>query len=158
RLSPVWDALKEINEPASEKDAKDCVNKLVETLKPTYGHELTSAASKFLWMRFGSPIIIFDSLTWDWMRKQVGYSSIKTYNEFYDAWRTNFNGQKEDIDNACKALKEANVTKFLCPSECPSDEERREFEEAITSPWFAERVFDFAIVNDESQSHNLPKV
>jgi len=48
-------------------------------------------------MRFGSPIIIYDSLTWDWMRKQVEYSSIKTYNEFYDAWRKEFDDHHKEM-------------------------------------------------------------
>jgi hypothetical protein len=156
RLSPVWTALQEIeHKPVSAEDAKDCVEKLVNSLKPTYGCGLLSAASKFLWMRFGSPIIIYDSLTWDWMRKQVEYSSIKTYNEFYDAWRKEFDDHHKEIDTACEELLNANITKFLCPSECPSEEEKNEFEQAVKSQWFAERVFDFAIVNDESRSRSL---
>jgi len=154
RLSPVWDALKEIREPASDKDAKDCVNKLVETLKPTYGHELTSAASQVLWMRFGSPIIIYDLLTWNWIRNQREYSKIKTYIEFYDAWRTNFDNHQKKIDAACEELLRAQVRKFLCPSDVTEEE----YVQAVSSREFKERVFDHAIVNDESQRRNLPKV
>ena len=155
RLSPVWKALLEIQkQPVNDTEAKYCVEKLVNTLKPTYGRELLSAASKFLWMRFGSPIIIYDSLTWDWIRNQEGYSSITRYNEFYDAWRKKFNEHQKEIVAACEELLNANVTKFLCPSEA----EEKEFEQAVKSQWFYERVFDFVIVNDESQRGSLPKV
>jgi hypothetical protein len=158
RLSPVWTALQEISEPASHQDAKECVDKLIASLKPTYGRGLLSAAPKFLWMRFGRPIIIYDALTWNWIRNQREYSKIKTYIEFYDAWRKEFDDHHKEIDTACEELLNANIMKFLRPSECPSEEEKNEFEQAVKSQWFAERVFDFAIVNDESQSHNLTKV
>ena len=151
RLSPVWDALKEINEPSSDKDAKDkdakeCVNKLVGLLKRTYKSELLSAASKFLWMRFGHPFIIYDSLTSKWIdhSDHIECSSTRPYDNFYDAWRKKFEENQKKIGIACEELLNANVTKFLCPSE----EEKNEFEEAIKSPWFAERVFDFAILNE----------
>jgi hypothetical protein len=158
RLSPVWKALLEIGEPTSEEEAKSRVEELVVALEKHYENRLWSAASKFLWMRFGQPIIIYDSLTWDWIRNQEGYSAITTYNEFYDAWQKKFNEHQKKIVAACAELLNANITKFLCPSECPSEEEEKEFEEMIRSSWFVERVFDFAIVNDESQRRSLPKV
>jgi hypothetical protein len=154
RLSPVWDALKEINEPASEEDAKDCVKKLVETLKPTYGHELTSAASKFLWMRFGGPIVIIDSMAKEWICREWNMQLVDAYNDFYNKWRESFNARKSNIDAACKELLRANAMKFLCPNDVTT----KEFEQAVSSREFAERVFDHAIVNDESQRRNLPKV
>jgi hypothetical protein len=152
RLSPVWEALKEINEPTSDEDAKECVNKLVELLKQTYKSELLSAASKFLWMRFGRPFIIYDSLTSKWIDHidHIECLSTRPYDNFYDAWRKKFEENQKKIIAACEELLNANVTKFLCPTEA----EEKEFEEAIKSPWFAERVFDFAIVNDESQRRN----
>jgi hypothetical protein len=151
RLTPVWDALKEINEPSSDKDAKDkdakeCVNKLVGLLKQTYKSELLSAASKFLWMRFGSPIIIYDLLTRNWIRNQREYSKIKTYIEFYDAWRTNFDNHQKKIDAACEELLRAQVRKFLCPSDVTEEE----YVQAVSSREFKERVFDHAMLNDKS--------
>ena len=144
RLSPVWKALQEIEAPVSDQDAKDCVEKLVVALKGIYGRELVSAASKFLWMRFGSPIIIYDSLTWNWMCKQ-GCSTIGNYDDFYEAWRKNFEDEQREIGAACEEL--LSVRKFFCPSEVTNEE----FEQAVSSRWFAERVFDHAIVNESSR-------
>ena len=103
------------------------VGRIVET---DIQSELLSAASKFLWMRFGHPFIIYDSLTWKWIDTyQMEYSSIRTYVDFYDAWRKKFEEHQKKIDMACEELLNAQVTKFLCPSE----EEKNEFEEAIKS-------------------------
>jgi len=58
RLLPAWNALKEIAKPTSQQDAKECVSQLVENLRRPYGLDPWSAASKFLWMRFQSLIVI----------------------------------------------------------------------------------------------------
>jgi len=42
----------------------------------------------------------------------------------------------KEIVAACEELLNANVTKFLCPSEA----EEKEFEQAVKSQWFYERV------------------
>jgi len=155
RFSPVWKALVEIKKrPDSEEDAKNYVNQMVESLKPTYKRVLLSAASKFLWMRFGSPIIIYDSLTAKWMCRNGNCPNNWLYNDFYDAWRKKFNENQKEIVAACDALLKANITTFLCPSECPSEEEKNEFEQAVKSLWFAERVFDLAIMIDQSQGRS----
>lgn len=147
RLSPVWKALLEIQkQPVNDTDAKDCVEKLVNTLKPTYGRELLSAASKILWMRFGHPIIIYDSLTWKWMCQNGGCPTIRNYGDFYKAWRTNFDNHQNDVVAACEVLKRVKARKFLCPIDVTDEE----FEDAVSSPWFAERVFDHAVVNEIS--------
>jgi len=147
RLSPVWTALQEIEiRPISEPDAIDCVNNLVNALKPTYGRELLSAASKILWMRFGHPIIIYDSLTWKWMCQNGGCPTIRNYGDFYKAWRTNFDNHQNDVVAACEVLKRVKARKFLCPIDVTDEE----FEDAVSSPWFAERVFDHAVVNEIS--------
>jgi hypothetical protein len=148
RFSPLWTALQEIkHKPVSAQDAKDCVEGLVEVLEKTYFDRLWSAASKFLWMRFGSPIIIFDSLTWNWMCKHGDCPRDGSYAGFYDAWRTKFDEYQKEIVATCDELLNANVNKFLCPSMA----EENEIELVVKSPWFAERVFDFAIMNAESR-------
>ena len=154
RLSSVWEALQKIEEPTSDQDAKDCVKKLVEDLSQTYNRELWSAASKFLWMRFDNPIIIYDSLAWNWMHRNGGCSSGGGYNGFYDAWRKTFEDCRKEVGAACEELLRLKARKFLCPSDV-SDEE---FELAVSSPWFAERVFDHAIVNESSETDLQGKV
>jgi hypothetical protein len=146
RYSPVWTAVALIkNRPASEQDAKDCVGQLVEALKPIYGLNLWSAASKLLWMRFGKPIVIYDSLAWKWMCNNGELSERDgSYSKFYDAWRMSFRKYENDVDSACSDLRKTDARRFLCPF----DLKDVEFEPLVSSDWFAERVFDHAVVNE----------
>jgi len=145
RLLPAWNALKEIGKPVSQEDAKERINQLVAKLRPTYGRDLWSAASKFLWMRFQSPIVIYDSITWKWMCAKGDCPSGGTYDDFYDTWQIKFAEYKVDILDACEELKElSTATKFFGPDK-PT---REEFEATVSSGWFAERVFDHAILNE----------
>jgi hypothetical protein len=148
RLGPVWAALKEVPRPVSDEDAKACVAQLVTTLERIYHRDLWSAASKFLWMRFREPIIIYDALAWNWMRAHHRCSAGGGYNGFYDGWRTSFEEHRGDVNVACEELLRAQVRRFLCPS----DVTEVEFEAAVSSRWFAERVFDHAMVNAASDA------
>lgn len=145
-LLPAWNALKGINQPTSGEDAKECVDQLVAALRPAYGHDLWSAASKFLWMRFGTPVVIFDSITWSWMCKNADCPKSGGYGGFYDAWQAKFDAHKSEIRVICEELKELSVArKFF-----DRDDEigQRGFDEAVSSLWFAERVFDHAMLSD----------
>jgi len=68
-----------------------------------------------------------------------------TYDDFYDTWQIKFAEYKVDILDACEELKElSTATKFFGPDK-PT---REEFEATVSSGWFAERVFDHAILNE----------
>ncbi len=141
RLGPVWSALEGLTRPNSYEDAKSCVNTLVGTLEQHYGQRLPSAASKFLWMRFGSPIVVYDSLTLDWMREYGGCPrNENSYDDFYDAWRRNFRSHRAAIDQACERLIRARA--FFRPNYIT----RVDFDKAVRSRWFEERVFDHALI------------
>jgi hypothetical protein len=145
RLLPAWNALKEIGKPVSPEDAKESVSQLVESLRRPYGLDLWSAASKFLWVRFQSPIVIYDSITWDWMCRKGSCPRGGGYDGFYDAWQRKFAENEAEILTACKELKElSTATKFFGPDR-PTEED---FEATVSSGWFAERVFDHAILNE----------
>jgi hypothetical protein len=145
RYSPVWAALKSFKtRPASEQDAKDCVERLVRELRATYEEGLLSAASKVLWMRFGSPIILYDRYAWNWMCSHGGCSRSGSYADFNDAWRKSFLSRRNDVNDACDSLRGSKALRFLCPG----DVTEKEFGEVVSSHWFAERVFDHAIINE----------
>jgi hypothetical protein len=68
------------------------------------------------------------------------------YGDFYDAWQTNFDKRKDEIRAVCAELKGlSNATKFFGPDITPE-----EFDKAVSSSWFAERVFDHALLNAKS--------
>ena len=145
RLLPAWNALKEMAKPVSREDAKAHVSQLVAKLKPTYGRDLWSAASKILWMRFKRPIVIFDSITWEWMCVKGECPRGGGYDSFYDAWLRKFDENKVEIRAVCEELKELSTATKFFGSEKPT---QQEFEATVSSGWFAERVFDHALLND----------
>jgi hypothetical protein len=143
RLAPVRTALQEIATPVSDEDAKACVADFVTALQRTYHRDLWSAASKFLWMRFRQPIIIYDSLAWKWMCDDGRCPANGGYGGFHDAWRSSFEEHRQKVHAACEDLLSARVRRFLCPS----DVTELEYEASVSSRWFAERVFDHALLN-----------
>jgi hypothetical protein len=145
RLLPAWSALKGIEAPASGEDAKERVTELVANLRDAYKRDLWSAASKFLWMRFQSPIVIYDSITWRWMCDNGGCPRGGGYDGFYDAWQRKFDENKAEIRAACEELKELSTATKFFGSDKPS---QQQFEADVSSGWFAERVFDHAILID----------
>jgi len=144
RLAPVWDALRKMERPTSAEDAKAKVSHLVAELRHTYHQDLVSAASKILWMRFGSPIVIYDSIVSKWIYDKGDRPMSKDYGYFYDAWQRKFGELGPEIRIVCEGLKElSTLRKFFGLNDLCQDE----FEKVVSSPWFAERVFDHAILN-----------
>jgi hypothetical protein len=95
-----------------------------------------SAASKFLWMRFRTPIVIYDSLVAAYVAAENrGYDN-KTYQSFCSVWRKNYRQNQDAIQEACDEL--VSIKKFTLASEC-TDENVLKW---TNSEWFRERVFD----------------
>jgi hypothetical protein len=153
RLAHAWSAMQKIQRPKDEEEARVRVRELVDLLSGFYGNEPWSAASKFLWIRFQSPIIIYDSLSWKWMNAP-GRQKCKSFEDFCDAWRHEFLNRREKIREACEGLLE--VRSYLPPTSNSEGEfaaiPEAEFEVAVRSEWFMERVFDHFMLNEESYS------
>jgi len=143
RLLHVWNALKTVSKPVSQHEAKDRIEGLVAVLKAQYRHELVSAVSKILWMRFGSPIVIYDSLTVKAL-KGWGCPTHPTYGQFYDAWQKKFCEHEDEIGKVCEKLKGLSAAREFFD---PGDIGEQEFDESVSTPWFRERVFDHALLN-----------
>jgi len=102
----------------------DDVPKMVENfaaeLGNVYGHLPFSAASKFLWMRFRSPIVIYDSLAAAYLAAENrGYDN-RNFASFCSAWRTNYLQNEEEIKAACEEL--VSIKKFTLASECKDED------------------------------------
>ena len=140
RLGTVWDEVAKVEKPQSAEEAKRVVNQLAISIRPD--HRLHSAASKFLWMRFGDPIVICDSVAWAWMRRQQnGLRDSSSWDDFYDRWQEEFAKREGKIRSACAEL--ALMRKFMQPNVVTESE----FTEAIRSNWFTRRVFDHFMLN-----------
>jgi hypothetical protein len=142
RFKPVLEALYEVQKPTTEDDSVGCVLSFVEELRRITGKTLLSAASKFLWMRFQYPIIIYDSLTWTHFVREGFLSDTRSsYGDFCFAWRTEFKSALTSIENACREV--VPFKRFTLAADMDDDDLT-----ALTSSlWFQERVYDHALVN-----------
>lgn len=145
RLDPLRAALAGLEDaPATDAEAIEAVVTLVHSLKESYGKELVSAASKFLWFRFKSPAVIYDSYAFAGLGRlnfvpnpKLSTDSSAWYAEYVRAWRTKFEDCEKQVEAACNELHQ--FKKFTAAATW-SDEE---IHEVAGSQWFRERVFDF---------------
>ena len=141
RLSKVWNALETVKKPISQEDAIRTVLEFVAALKSQYDRNLVSAATKILWFRFQSPIVIFDSLTKEALAELKGPIP-EDYGGFYNRWQDEFSKQEDEIGSVCRKLSGlSGLIEFL------GDYSQEALQEAMSSGWFRERVFDHALMN-----------
>ena len=133
--------------PNSDPEAIVAVSRLAESLRSFYGKKLISAASKFLWFRYKSPVIIYDALSYAGLKalgftpdKRLFGDQEKWYGEFTEEWRKRFQLKRVKIIEACDALK--RFKKFTAAYAI----EDSEFCAWVESEWFRERVFDAFLI------------
>ena len=120
----------------TQLNVSNSVISLAQIYEEQYEQHNLSAASKFLWLRFKSPIIIFDSRALKCLYKIGNIKRKCSYDEYRLEWLRNYSIYKDDIESACKKLV---IHKNYSLANNISDEELS----IITSnQWFKERVFD----------------
>ena len=101
------------------------------------GKEKVSAASKFLWLRCQSPVVIRDTNAFACLQAaSCGRLPQSNYSSYCREWRRQFSKRKARIRAACAGLvrvKEFSLAKDM------TDEELKSI---VGSRWFRERVFD----------------
>jgi hypothetical protein len=134
RLQAAYRALSETQLPNGD-DPSELVSDFASTLRREYGGFPLSASSKFLWMRFRSPIVIFDQFVSKHLHRQCKFKT-GDYADFYKIWINEFHENEHRIREACAELN--GIKKFTRADELSNDDLL-----ALTSSrWFAERVFD----------------
>jgi hypothetical protein len=144
RLSPVLEELRKIEPPISGTDAVEAVNKLVKALRGRYQQELTSAASKILWMRYQSPLVIYDSLAHGALKKLEQLKDSAGYPDYFASWHRAYQSVVSGVSSACREL--VGIKQFTLATEM-NDQELRDLVERV---WFQERVFDHWLVSQGS--------
>lgn len=135
RLESAYRMLTSATSPGLD-DVPKIVEKFAAELGSVYGGHPFSAASKFLWMRFRTPIVIYDSLVAAYLAAENrGYDN-RTSESFHSAWRENYLRNQEAIRAACDEL--ISIKKFTLASGC----EDEDVSNWTNSEWFRERVFD----------------
>ena len=135
RLKTAYSALLAI-ESINENTMIEVVEDFVSTLAVTYRARPLSAASKFLWMRFRSPVLMYDLLVSKWLCEHSDYKKDDGYANFCSAWKRSYQGYESEVRKAASALK--TVKDFTLACNVSNDE----FESWISSTWFHHRVFD----------------
>lgn len=123
-----------------EGDVVRRVETFAKSLGKVYGGTPLSAASKFLWMRFRCPVIVYDSVVSEWLNKNCRYS-YDGYSSYYRLWLIKYRENEEQIREACAEL--VQIQRFTRAWTTPAEQ----LTEWTTSQWFMQRVFDHFILN-----------
>ena len=125
----IMDEIADISNDNFVSEVEKCARKFQEK----YGKYLLSAASKLLWFKCKSPIIIYDNNVRKHLKTAEG-----DYRTYCERWRAEYAEKENAIDAACADLAEVY----------PSDKG------VICEKWFKERVFDFCLWEND---HNDTK-
>jgi hypothetical protein len=120
-----------------ENEVPEVVERFAEKLHTIYGTHALSAASKFLWLKFRSPVVIYDSMVSKWICKNCEYRD-DGYANYFKYWHEKFPEYEERIKEACAELVTPIVKGFTLACDVADDQ----LSEWTTSRWFRERVFD----------------
>jgi hypothetical protein len=99
-------------------------------------------------MRFGHPIIIYDSIAYQWLVENAGLNSTASYEDYCAVWRRVYEGYRPLISQISKELVE--IRAFTAAF----DWDKRELEALVDHEWFQERIFDHAMVNSVIPEEN----
>ena len=136
RLGRALEAIDAINNQITEETVGTVVCDLERTFKRVYGKNALSAASKFLWIRHRSPVVIYDGQACTTLKRLGAKFNHAAYTSYRREWLTHFAMHEPAIRAACAEL---HRVKFFSLARDMSDDEVA----AITAErWFHERVFD----------------
>lgn len=136
RLQGALDLVKSDSNKLLENNVCEIVNNLALEFERRYGKNAVSAASKFLWLRHKSPVVIFDSRAKKWLGRNGYKVPSNNYEGYREQWLSAFSDNSKKIKEACAAL--TTVRDFSMAFESSAEE----VESVTTSIWFQERVFD----------------
>jgi len=136
RLQGALDLVKSDSSQLGENNVCEIVNNLALAFERRYGKNAVSAASKFLWLRHKSPVVIFDSRAKKWLDRNGYKVPANNYEGYRSQWLTAFSDNSKKIEEACAALM--TVRDFSMAF----DSSAEEVLSVTTSTWFEERVFD----------------
>lgn len=137
RLGGALAAVDAVTGPVTVESVVATVSGLAKAFQGSYGRYAISAASKLLWIRFRSPVIIYDSQAIACLnstartRLSAGY-----YEPYFEEWLRQFAAFEEPIRSACSELPRV---KDFSLAYAESDQDLLAL---VSARWFQERVFD----------------
>jgi len=140
RLGAAYELLLAVDPPTEDNFVKKVIG-FSESLQRRYGRQPLSAASKFLWIRFRDPVIIFDSIANKWLHNNTSYKN-DSYENYCKFWNEEYLRFKPQIQEACADL--GSVKEFTLASNVPDSD----LSAWISKDWFWQRVFDhYMLIN-----------
>jgi len=137
RLDNALQALDAMGDSITDENVDAIVCKLADTFHSVYGNYNVSAASKFLWIRQQTPIVIYDGRAFQCVNKACGGGLREgDYASFRAEWLRQFAMREDCVLSACAEL--VRVKDFSL-AHAKSDED---LSSIIGNRWFAQRVFD----------------
>lgn len=136
RLEHALDYLECIQGPIDANNVNKTFSELSDSLKSKYGKNATSASSKFLWLRFKSPVVIYDSRALGGLTAKGFKPLHNSYASYRESWLNAFNEKADDIRAACSSL---HSIKEYSHANLGTD---NEIKKLVSENWFQERVFD----------------
>jgi hypothetical protein len=133
RFQPVLDILDNLSIDQFEKDPVKKILDIESQISSKYGNRgVLSLTTKFLWLKFKSPILIYDSLA----RIAVN-STDGDLVGYYKNWAAEFENHEDEIQSVCSKLSNLNL--YATDQSIAT----KEYINIISSnKWFHERVFD----------------
>ena len=164
RLEGARRLLMEVPRPLTDPSVAEAVDRLSHDLgaayprqakgepdEAKYAPELLSAASKFLWMRFKDPIVMYDRFAWQWIQRAGQLHREGSYADCLGAWRKSYADAEDEIVEVCAEL--VTIRRFTLAETMPE----QEFRMLVGQTWFKQRVFDHAIVDAEQKREEAIK-
>jgi hypothetical protein len=132
-LLKVLDSIDVSSFPVNSKDTVEKMLKIESQISKKYGDRgVLSLTTKLLWLKFKSPIRMYDSQA----RKALNTPN-NDLSAFYKAWDQEFAKHKTDITKACANL--VNVRQYSVNPELATELKVKHWS---SQKWFKERVFD----------------
>jgi hypothetical protein len=137
KLASALAALDNASREVTQANVDATVCALAETFQGLYGKYLISAASKLLWLRHQSPVIIYDSRALACLNVRCSKALVGcTYAVYRREWLRQFHNRESEIRAASKEL--ARVKDFsIAPAMT-----HHELMQLVSNEWFHHRVFD----------------
>jgi len=111
------------------------VEELADAFYIEFGSNNLSAASKLLWLRKRSPVVIFDSRARKALLDLEYDFDPSDYSGYLECWREEFADREAEIRHAAARLPEINEFTGWQHS-------IKELKELVTSDWFVKQIFD----------------
>lgn len=108
------------------------IQRISKRISKKYGRrQVLSATTKLLWLKFRSPVIIYDRQA----RKALKLKKVD-FGEYWERWQERFKQQHAEIQDACGSL--IDVLRYVIDPAVTESE----VQTLSRARWFHERVFD----------------